>query len=79
MAPDTNTMETLIKTIKRLEQDRDTAWKNGHILERARQEQDKKFKALEECYAQRVEDNKDLLRQLASAEALIETLQEQLR
>lgn len=67
---------TLIPTQEFLEQDRIMAWKNVHILERARQEQDKKLKELESRYAQCQQDYKDLQEQLASAEALIETLLE---
>lgn len=66
----------LIPTQEFLEQDRIMAWKNVHILERARQEQDKKLKELESRYAQCQQDYKDLQEQLASAEALIETLLE---
>jgi len=32
--------------VKQLEEDKEYAWKNVHILERARQEQDKKYEAL---------------------------------
>lgn len=69
----------MIPTQEFLEQDREMAWKNVHILERARQEQDKRFKELESKYAQCCQDCRDLQGQLASAEALIETLQEQLK
>jgi len=55
------------------------AWKNVHILERARQEQDKKLAALQSSYTQLSQEKLDLEGQLASAEALIETLQEQLK
>lgn len=79
MAPDIETLETLIKSVERPEQDREMAWKNVHILERARQEQDKKLKELESKYAQCQQDYLEVSRQLASAEALIETLQEQLK
>lgn len=79
MASAIDTMETLIKSVEMLEQDREMAWKNVHILERARQEQDKKLKELESKYAQCCQDCRDLQGQLASAEALIETLQEQLK
>lgn len=34
------------KLIASLRQDKEYAWKNVHILERARQEQDKKYEAL---------------------------------
>ena len=79
MAPDTGTMETLIKSVERLEQDRETAWKNVRILESARQEQDKKLAALQSSYTQLSQEKLDLEGQLASAEALIETLQEKLK
>lgn len=79
MASAIDTMETLIKSVEKLEQDREMAWKNVHILERARQEQDKKLKELESKYTQCCQDCKDLEGQLASAEALVETLQEQFK
>lgn len=79
MASAIDTMETLIKGVERLEQDREMAWKNVHILERARQEQDKKLAALQSSYTQLSQEKLDLEGQLASAEALIETLQEQLK
>lgn len=79
MAPDIDTMETLIKSVERLEQDRDVAWKDVHILERTRREQDKKLKELESKYTQCQQDYLEVSRQLASAEALIETLQEKLK
>lgn len=72
MAPDIDTMETLIKSVERLEQDRDMAWKNVRILESARQKQDQRLKELTDL-------NNELGRQLASAGALIDTLQEQLK